>query len=747
MKVKSSMFLLLLAAGVVQAQNPNKVNSPATSPESECGPIGCLAPSATQTSQTPSGAPVVIRGETSTTPAAGTVNASSNNPVAPPSAPNDFQQFVHSSLGHDLPVFGSGLFLNSGTNFAPSSGAAPPADYVLGTGDQILVRTWGKIDLDVHATVDRNGQIFIPRVGALTVSGLRLDRLSDFINNAISQQFTGFQLSVSLGQLRSIQIFVLGHARAPGLYTLGSLTTLINALFTSGGPSSTGTLRDIQLKRDGQVISHFDVYQLLLAGDKSGDMRLLPGDIIFIPPLGAQVALDGDLSVPAIYEVRPGATVGSVITDAGGLTPVAETTRAVLERVLNHAPRSIQELALDANGLSTPVEGGDILRVFPVSPKIANAVTLRGNVAQTGRYTWHPGLRISDIIPSRDFLLTRAYYNRQNALDVTSTGDPFSSSPGNDTPTTATHDTEIDWNYAVIERLDRADLTTHLVPFALGEAISNPASAENKELQSGDVIVVYSRNDLALPLELQAKFVRIDGQVKAPGIYRVGPDETLRDLVTRAGGLVPHAYLYAARLTRESVRLHQEAQLKTIVARESQDILSPSNQRLGTSGLGNTDLDLRKAYVAELAKIQPDGRVVLRMSADSSSIADVPAMPLEDGDHFFVPTTPNTVDVLGTVYNSSALSFTAGAHANTYLDEAGGATRDGDRKREFVIRANGMLVSRQSVSNFSSLVLNPGDALVVPPKLKPGLSAYDLLNFTQIISTFSLSALAIEALR
>ncbi len=732
-------LLLLLALGHAKAQNPSKI--PASTSDVECGADGCAdQPSA----QTAGAAPVVIR---SMGTAAGT-NAkaiAASNPVAPAPPSNDFQNFVRDSLGHDLPVFGSSLFNSGGSAFAPSSGVVPAADYILGTGDQVLIRAWGKVDIDVRATVDRNGEIFIPRIGTLTVAGLRLDRLTDFIHNAIAQQFTGFQLSVSLGTLRSIQIFVLGHARAPGVYTISSLSTLINALFSSGGPSSTGTLRDVQLKREGQVISHFDVYKLLLSGDKSADMRLLPGDVIFVPPLGPQVAVDGNVGTPAIYELKPGETVGTVITEAGGLTPIAGTARAVLEHVVDHSRRSVEELSLNTQGLSIPLQAADILRIFPLSPKISDAVIIRGNVAQPGRYAWHAGMRVSDLIPNREFLLTRAYYNNQNALD-TSTGSSFTAVPGTNSPVTATHDTEINWNYAVIQRLDSGDLTDRLIPFALGEAIANPASPENKQLNAGDVVVIYSRNDIALPLELQAKFVRIDGQVKAPGVYRVGVDETLRDLVTRAGGLVPHAYLFASLLTRDSVKADQQARLQVLIARESQAVLAPSNQRSSIGGATN-DLELRKAYLAELAKIQPDGRVVLRIPPNARSIEDVPTLPLEDGDHYYVPNIPNTVDVLGAVYNTAALSYTPNARSELYLNESGGATREADRKREFILRANGMLVSRQNVGNFNRLTLYPGDALIVPPKLKAPLSAADFANLTSALSAFAVSAVAIEAIR
>ncbi len=755
MKRTLGTILLFWAAGLSQAQTPS--SSPAQapsaqSPSSQAPNKGAASSPAGTPSQ--AGSPVVIRNDAGqlveNAPADSRANGSDgtnsrttgadgksivgSNLNAPAAAPNGFQQFVREALGHDLPVFGSFLF-GSGA-FTPSSGVAPPADYVLGTGDQLIIRAWGKIDIDVSPTVDRNGQIFVPRIGMLTVAGLRLDRLTEFIHNAISQQFTGFELSVSLGDLRSIQIFVLGNARSPGVHTISSLSTLVNAVFTSGGPSSTGTLRDIQLMRGGQVVSHFDVYKLLLSGDKSADTRLLSGDIIFIPRQGAQVAIDGDVGTPAIYEIRTGDTIGTVLNEAGGLTPIAGTSRAILEHVIEHSRRSIEELALDDKGLAIKLEPADILRVFPISSKITGVVTLRGNVTGPGRYVWRLGMRITDVIPNRDFLLTRAYFDRLNAMG---------SSFGNETPAAATHDTEINWNYAVIERLDHSDLTTRLVSFKLGEALDNPASPENKELNADDVVVVYSQSDVALPAELQAKFVRIDGQVKAPGVYRVRQDQTLRELVEQAGGLVSHSYLYAAQLSRESVRAQQAARIRDFVARESQEILAPSNQR--TSIGGASDIGLRQAYIAQLSALQPDGRVLLRMPVNADKVADVPPIPLEDGDHFFVPAVPTTVDVLGAVYNPSALSFSTGARASSYLNLAGGATRAADRKREFIIRANGTLVSRQNVSDFGRAQLFPGDALVVPSKFKTGFSPADILSLSQVLSTFALGAVAIEAVR
>jgi protein involved in polysaccharide export with SLBB domain len=697
---------------------------------------------------------------------------------------SDFEVFVQDALGHPLNVFGRGLFQSGPTTFAPSSNIPAPSDYVIGPGDEIRVRAWGKIDVDVQVEVDRNGQIFIPRVGTLTVAGLHLSQLEGFIHDAIARQFKDFELNVTLGRLRSIQVFVVGQALHPGVYTISSLSTLVNALFASGGPSSSGTLRDVQVKRGSEVVTHFDAYALLLRGDKSADVHLLPGDVIYIPAAGPQIAVDGNLRTPGIFEMKSGSTIEEVIQDAGGLTAIAGSARAVLEEVINHGSRRITEFPLDATALRQQPRDGDILRIFPISPKIENAVTLRGNVALPGRYLWRSGMRVSDLIPNREFLLSRSYYNNQNALDVPVGEHPFSSSstpthnqvsasansalgistdpvvstPGIDRtvqdvrpPDVANHDTEINWNYAVIERLDPRDLTTHLLPFVLGEAISQPGSPENKELQAGDVLVVYSAKDVALPDELLAKFVRIDGQVKSPGIYRVQQGETLRDVVVRAGGLSSRAYLYASQLTRESVRVEQEARLKDLLQRISRDVLSPANltsaSTTGSSRDLTGELSIRQAYIARLGEIHPNGRVVLRLNPEANRPEDVPDFVLEDGDHFFVPSVPNTVDVLGSVYNQGALRYLPDQRAGKYLKAAGGPTREADAKREFILRADGTVVSRQAVRNLERLIIHPGDAVVVPPQLKEKNLALSLVNWTQIVSTFALSALAIKALQ
>ena len=277
--------------------------------------------------------------------------------------------FAEDAAGRRLHVYGRQLFDEAPTTFAPMDHIPVPADYVLGPGDQLLIRVWGKIDLDGGMTVDRDGQIFIPKVGSLRVAGLRYEQLESYLRAAIGNLYKGFELSVTMGKLRSIQIFVLGSARQPGAYTVSSLSTLVNALFASGGPSATGSMRHIQLRRDNRVVADFDIYDLLRRGDKSHDVQLLPGDVIYIPPAGPQVAIIGSVNEPGIYELKGETTIAAALGDAGGLTNLAEVDRVLLEKIENHRRRGVDDFSLDRSGLERKLKDGDMLRIFPISPQ------------------------------------------------------------------------------------------------------------------------------------------------------------------------------------------------------------------------------------------------------------------------------------------------------------------------------------------------------------------------------------------
>jgi protein involved in polysaccharide export with SLBB domain len=335
-------------------------------------------------------------------------------PQPAPESPTPFQLLVSKTLGTSLPLFGRNLFAGQAIDSAQPN-APPPTDYVVATGDQVLVRIWGPVTMNEALTIDRAGEIYLPQVGIIHVAGLPYSALDGQIRQSVDRVFRNYNLSVNLGSLHSIQIFVTGEAASPGAYTVSSLSTLVNAVFASGGPSSVGSMRAIELRRENRTLSTFDFYDLLVHGDKSKDVHLLPGDVIFIPPVGPEVALGGQIKVPAIYEMMPGETLGTLLSFAGGPNSIASATGVHLEQIVGHNHREARLLPLTPAGLATPVTDGDLLVVGGISHAFDETVTIRGNVASPGRFAWHPGMRLSEIIPEKASLLTPDYWDFRNA--------------------------------------------------------------------------------------------------------------------------------------------------------------------------------------------------------------------------------------------------------------------------------------------------------------------------------------------
>ena len=314
------------------------------------GPLGALIPEC-QAARTSTDLPATTRpaagvpaaSQVTIGPSAGEVSRPAAAPAVmqtiPPEAPSEFQRFVASSIGQVLPIFGASLFDRVPTTFAPLDRVPVTADYAIGPGDEILLRVWGQVSMDLRLPVDRAGAVYIPQVGNVAVSGMEFKQLPEYLKSQLGRVFRNFDLNVNMGQLRSIQIYVVGQARQPGTYTVSSLSTLVTVLFASGGPSARGSMRRIQLKRGSQVVTELDLYNLLLNGDKSGDMRLLPEDVVYIPQAGPQAAVAGSLRNPAIYELKNEKTVSELVQMAGGLSSMADRKRATLYRIKDGVSR------------------------------------------------------------------------------------------------------------------------------------------------------------------------------------------------------------------------------------------------------------------------------------------------------------------------------------------------------------------------------------------------------------------------
>ena len=684
---------------------------------------------------------------------------------APPEPDLEFQRLVAASVGRPLPIFGQNLFQKVPTTFAPLQHVEVTPDYLIGPGDEIIIKIWGQLDYNWRAVVDRSGAVYIPKVGSVDVTGVRYADLHDHLQKEIGKYFKNFQLSVSLGQLRSMQVYLVGQVKRPGAYSISALSTLVDALFATGGPSKKGSLRNIQVKRNGQMVTTFDLYDLLVNGDKSRDAKLENGDVIYVPPVGPLVAVDGSVHSDAIFELRDNNTLADVIRFAGGLTTTAAPETAMLERIDDRHIREAHSLRLDVRGLELTMKDGDVLRFPHMTSQFENSVTLRGNIALPGHYPWHPGMRVHDLIPSREFLVTEEYWQGQNAL--ANPGQPpiaLQNQPG--TPSSHVGEqqlkndvkhvgSEINWQYAVVQRFDLQDLSTHLLPFNLAKALTGDET-QNLELQQGDIVTIFSQGDIQVPLQEQTKFVHLEGEFVQAGVYQVESGETLRHLIERIGGFTPQAYLYGSEFTRESTRVDQQQRLDEYVTALEQSI-ERTSAAIASAGdpteiaLARSRAENQRALANRMRGLKATGRIVLEIKPDAGSSSAIPDLTLEDGDRFVVPFRPATVNVIGSVYNSNSFIYKRGKTVGDYMRLAGGPTRDGDRARAFVIRADGSTVSRQQHNRlisygFESLRLMPGDTVVVPEKLDRGAFLRGLRDYTQIFTQFVLGAAAAKVL-
>ncbi|WP_144822383.1 SLBB domain-containing protein [Marinobacter piscensis] len=432
-----------------------------------------------------------------------------------------------------LEPYGYDLFAGSPSTFAPVTSVPVPGEYTIGPGDEIRIQMWGKQNREFTLTVDRNGTISFPEIGPEPVAGMSFADLKERISALVDQHFIGLKASVSLGELRSMRVFVLGEARTPGAYTVSSLSTITNALFVSGGVQRTGSLRNIQHKRNGKLVGTLDLYDLLLEGDTSEDARLQPGDVIFIPPVGHLAGIKGEVRRPALYELENGQSVGDIIRLSGGFTADAYPKRAQLQRVDESFNLSIQDLDLtSASAKRTALKTGDVLTISSVTELTEGFVALEGEAVRTGRYAWEPGLRVSDLVNSLTFDVTR------NA----------------------------DYNYAlrIRERVERN--IVEVKSFNLRKAVADEDPQHNLKLQSRDRVLLLSetsgearQNALAeINRRLQAQtgpnewapVVRVAGAVRFPGTYPMPENGTLKELLDAAGGLRENALLLEGEITR-----------------------------------------------------------------------------------------------------------------------------------------------------------------------------------------------------
>ena len=318
-------------------------------------------------------------------------------------------------------------------------------------------------------------------------------------------------------------------------------------------------------------------------------MPLQPGDVVYIPTAGPVVALAGSVKNAGIYELKGEANLMEVVQLAGGLAPTADGRRISVERITDHGSREVVEASLRDPKPSVSLRDGDLIRILTVAPHFENAITLRGNVANPGRYAWHSGMRLHDVIPDKESLITRDYWKKRNLLGFTQPAEAVPQGPSTEEahkPEPTTVDAaapSINWSYAVVERQNPQDLAAQLLPFHLGKLVLERDDSQNLELQAGDVITVFSQADVRVPIMQQNRLVRLEGEFNAAGMYVVKPGETVGQLIERAGGLTPQAYLFGSEFLRDSTRQDQQRRLDEFVRDLDRDLEEGASNRLGAA--------------------------------------------------------------------------------------------------------------------------------------------------------------------
>ena len=636
---------------------------------------------------------------------------SSGQPQVQPSAQQLLQQPTQGQamlgpFGAPLRQYGYSMFSASVSTFAPVDDIPVGPDYVLGPGDDLTINVWGAVDSTLVRTVDRNGRIVLPKVGDLRIWGLTFVQADRLIRDELARYFRGFQTSVTMGRLRTVNVYVVGEVCQPGVFTLSSLSTVTNALFSAGGPTKLGSLREVRLIRNGYQVARLDLYDFLQRGDRTRDYRLESGDTIFVPPIGDVVAVAGEVKRPAIYEVRSDTRLADVVTMAGGVTPTSYLRRVQLVRALPSSERVTVDVDLTGYYLkgdeasNPPVNGGDLVLIHRSDPRIYNTVRVEGAVKYPGAYELKPMMRISQLLPVEK-LLPEAQPERVE----------------------------------IARR--KPDLSLEIVPVNLRRAWSGETDAD---------VLLKPLDEVTVRTELKpARTITLTGQLVRPGVYTIAEGERLSSVLERAGGYTDRAFLRGAVFTRAALRRIEQEQLDNFVKAQEQRILATAatvvvGAEKEEVAATQQALQARREQLRMLATKVVVGRMVVHLDAPDKLKGTGDDVVVTEGDTLEVPEPPQSVLVLGSVRNSTSVQYKQGANVDYYINRVGGLSREADKKEVHIVKADGSAVS--SFTNIRDV--EPGDSIIVPPKAEEKIRT--LPTIRDIVQTLGSALLGLAAL-
>jgi protein involved in polysaccharide export with SLBB domain len=615
--------------------------------------------------------------------------------------------FILQGVTGQLRQFGYNFFEVPYSGFPPVMDTPVGPDYILGPDDTLALHIWNVPDSSLNRSyivpVEHDGTIFIPHVGTIPIAGTSFAQANRLIHTRLSSLFKRFEMHLSMARLRTIKVFVVGEVVRPGAYELSSLATASHALYASCGASKSGSLRQIRIVRDGQVVSELDFYRFLLQGDRTQDARLQTGDTLLVPPIGPVAAIGGPVKRPAIYELKDRTTLVDVIDLAGGLSPTADRKRCQIFRVEAGQQRVILDIPLSSvlqgknegrsNGRSSRgahsaaplIQDGDFIRIAAVPTQIENAVTLTGAVRTPGPYEYRSGMRLRDLLTPEQMLID-AY-----------------------------------WERAEVVRTDPVTYETAIIPFSPRELFQGTNEA-NIELRRLDKVEVSTQVK-------PPRTVTVSGEVRRPAAYTIESGERLSSVLKRAGGLTVRAFPEGLLFFRESVRRTQQAEIDKFMAMQRQRLtlqaaryasgMASPTPGAGGAAIGSTSeqaiLQIQLQALDQLFSRLQLGRMVVKMESIDQLEGSADDVKLEEGDQVTIPQQSQAVNIVGAVRNQTSVVYRKEFNLEDYLRQAGGMTPDALEKETYVVRANGAA----DASYVKLKDVRAGDTIIVPERIEP----------------------------
>jgi protein involved in polysaccharide export with SLBB domain len=725
------------------------------------------------------------------------------------------------AISRELRQYGYDFFTKETVSFTPMTNIPVGPDYVIGPGDEFTIHLWGKVEDSYEVTVTRDGYIIVPRIGNLNVSGMTFGELKQFLSRKFKQYYPTFEMNVTMGQLRSIEIFIVGEVHNPGTYSVSSLASVLSALYEAK-PSKNGSLRNIKLVRNNKTIRSFDLYRFLIKGLKRDDIRLQTGDTIFVPVIGPVVGVAGNVRRPAIYEMKGLQTIGQVIEMAGGVMPIGHLQSVTVQRLEGNRRRVIKSFNLDPSHdaskerMRLNLKDGDLIKIYPVHEIIRQVVYLEGHVKYPREYELKPQMRLSDLIQSYDDLLPEPYLPRAEIVrlvppDYHSEVIPFDLGAllagdkshnlllkdldrirvyrideKRETPEVSIRGAvRAEGNYRLYTGMRVRDLIfqsgnvtnraflekgtisrliaqpegtkTEKIDFCPRKALAGDPS-DNILLEPDDTLYIRQKPEYEQALHRRAY---LEGEFVFSGEYSFSEGETISQLIDRAGGLTTEAYPFGAMLFRESVKELQQQRLDEYISRLEEDILTLGSQaaeqaldKEEAAILAQT-LNAKKQLLRKLEGMEATGRMVINLPEVLADAASKYNFELRAGDRLIVKEKPDHVNVLGEVYNPTALLFESDKGVGYYLDLVGGITKDAEEDEIYLVKANGTVLSksqerggiswdsekyRWASSSFYDNKVDPGDTIIVPKELKVYPWLRVAKDITQVLAQVALSA-------